>query len=104
MKDKPQISQISQRVSPASAGRCRSCSNLVTIDATCPLCAKATTPHPEAKEKEGYCQGCAEGPFPLDVLHLVTWNENPYVQIEDGDLYYLCPKCHADRLAEEESE
>lgn len=91
-------------VRPLDARRCRSCSNLVTTDAQCPLCDKPTKPHPEAKEKDGYCQGCAEGPFPLETLHLVTWNEDPYVQTEDGDLYYLCPKCHADKLAEEDSE
>lgn len=78
---------------------CRLCSNLVTTDTACPLCGRPTKSHPEAKEKFSYCQGCSYGPFPIETMRLVTWNEDPYVQTEDGDLYYLCLKCHADNLA-----
>jgi hypothetical protein len=91
-----------ERVDPRTARMCVSCSYLVTTDATCPLCSKPTKPHPEAKEESGYCQGCAEGPLKLESLHLVTWNEDPYVQIEDPEnLYYLCVKCHAEQLKEQ---
>lgn len=83
---------MSAKVHPHQARICRDCSNLVTIDAQCPLCDEKTEQHPE-REEIGYCQGCAGGPFPIDKLHLVTWNEDPYVQDEDGDLYFLCPRC-----------
>jgi len=26
-------------------------------------------------------------------MHLVTWNEDPCNQDEDGDLYMICEKC-----------
>jgi Zn finger protein HypA/HybF involved in hydrogenase expression len=89
-------------ISPTAARICEDCTNLVTTDETCPLCDVPTKPHPEAEEAYGYCQGCAKGPFHLGTMHLVTWNEDPYVQTEDGDLYYLCPKCHAEK--EEDAE
>ena len=76
---------------------CRSCTNLVTTDAKCPLCEQSTKPHPKAKLKECYCQGCAGGPFPIETLHLITWNDDPYSQTEDGDLYFLCPKCRIEQ-------
>jgi len=80
---------------PLTARICRDCSNLVTTDASCPLCSAQTTEHPE-REEIGYCQECADGPFPIHTLHLVTWNEDPYVQTDDGDLYCRCQKCHAE--------
>lgn len=93
---------MSEKVNPKLARRCRPCTNLVTLELHCPLCFKPTTAHPEARERVGYCQGCADGPFPLEEMHLVTWHENPYAQTEDGDLYYLCPKCWAKQNAEGE--
>ena len=89
------------RVRPVDARICRSCSNLVTTDATCPLCDKPTKPNPFRDEKEGYCQRCAGGPFPTDQLHLVTWNENPHWQLDDGDLNTICLKSRAEQLEEE---
>lgn len=78
---------------------CRDCDNLVTTMPNCPLCDKPTVPHPDRNEKESWCQGCAGGLFAASTMHLVTWNENPYVQ-DDGDLYLLCPEC----LNQEKSE
>jgi len=88
-------------LSPSGARLCEDCSNLVTTSATCPLCEATTEAHPEANEKDGYCQGCGGGPFPMALMHLVTWNENPYVQSGDGDLFCLCQKCKASKDAEE---
>ncbi len=72
---------------------CKDCGNLVTADALCPLCSKPTTAHPDCDEKEGFCYACAEGPFPAENLHVVTYNENPYLQIEEGDLILRCAQC-----------
>lgn len=76
---------------------CRDCTNLITADLTCPLCDEPTEPHPDREKPEGYCQECAEGPFKADKLRVVTWNENPYAQMDDGDLNTVCrKKCTAD--------
>lgn len=77
-----------------SAARiCRDCSNLVTTDAKCPLCGAETAPHDDREDTEAYCVECAKGPFPADQIHVVTWHEDPYTQIEDGDLITRCLKC-----------
>lgn len=43
--------------------------------------------------EEGYCVECAEGPFPVEQLAVITWEEDPYVQTEDGDLVTICEVC-----------
>lgn len=58
-------------------------------------------PHADAGDPTAYCQGCAEGPFPIAVMHLVTWNEDPYWQTDDGDLTCVCSKCRLEREKEE---
>ena len=80
-------------VRPSGARLCPECSNLVTVAEKCPLCSGPTMPNPHAAEKEGYCMYCAEGPFPLDDLHLVTFEEDPYFQMEDGDINCICRDC-----------
>ena len=47
--------------------------------------------------KEEYCIACAKGPFPAETMHLVTWNEDPYSQIEEGDLICICPQCRIEK-------
>jgi len=86
---------------PRTARLCEECTNLVTTDTTCPLCNAPTVEHPERGEKERYCSKCGEGPFPLEIMHLITWNEDPYMQLEDGDLICECPKCKAEQDQEE---
>lgn len=93
---------MTARVDISSARLCRDCTCLVTTKASCPLCGQPTEEHHESKEVEGFCLGCAEGPFPACDLHVVTWEEDPYVQIDDGGLYYLCNPCRAAEASEEE--
>lgn len=88
--------------SPRSARICRSCTNLVTTDETCPLCNKPTKPHPQRNQKDHYCVGCAKGPFTADLVHLVTWNADPYSQTDDGDLNCLCGSCRVEQGEEVE--
>jgi len=78
---------------------CRDCSNLVTADLKCPLCEKLTADHPDQKVTEGYCQICTDK-FPSEKLSVVSWNEDAYAQIEEGDLFLICDHCRA--LAEVE--
>lgn len=83
-------------VRPLDARICRDCTNLVTTDATCPLCNEPTALHPERETKEGYCMRCGDGPTAATEMHLITWNEDPYLQIDDGDLILSCRDCHAE--------
>lgn len=85
---------------PKDARICRDCSNLVTTDASCPLCDQPTLQHPDSEQREHYCVDCADGPFRSETLHLVTWNENAYLQTDDGDLSCLCAECHKAREAD----
>ncbi len=87
---------------PITAARiCRkNCNNLITDDGKCPLCQHPTERSEHADDKEGYCQECADGPFPANELHVITWNEDPYLQFEDGDLSTVCLKCYAKRQRE----
>lgn len=78
------------------------CNNLITTDEKCPSCGESTEPSEHRGETEGYCQDCGGGPFPASNLHLLTWNEDPYLQFEDGDLSTVCRKCHAKREREKE--
>lgn len=78
---------------------CCACSNLVTTDTDCPLCAEPTDPHPQRSETGDYCVDCGEF-FPVGTLHLVTWNEDSSVQIEDGELITLCGACREARELE----
>lgn len=71
---------------------CRSCSNLVTGDLRCPLCDKPTAAHPDQKDIEGYCQHCTDK-FAAQDLTVVTWDEDPYWQDEEGDLHLICEGC-----------
>ena len=85
-------------INPRTARICWVC-DLVTVAATCPLCDAVTDVHPQRNEAQ-YCVECAKGPFPPEELHLITWEEDPYVQIEDADLIHRCRKCQAEREAE----
>lgn len=89
-----------QRVSMRQARIAWCCQNLVTTAAQCPLCSHATHEHKEANDPHGYCCECAKQ-WVAEELHLVTWEEDPYLQTEDGDLITLCPRCHAKKLREE---
>ncbi len=80
-------------VRPSAARICKDCANLVTTDATCPLCNKPTATHSESETKEGYCMRCGVGPTAATEMHLITWNEDPYMQIDDGDLILSCRAC-----------
>lgn len=82
-------------ISPLDARICKACENLVTTDLRCPLCDAVTKPHPESKEATQYCCACGNGPLPAKDMHLVTWNEDPYTQTEDGDLICHCGVCAA---------
>lgn len=84
------------RISLRSARICVSCDNLVTTDSECPLCNTPTevNPHiPKDKSESCYCTYCGNGPFKEARMHLVTWNEDPYTQMEDGDLTLKCNDC-----------
>lgn len=88
---------MKEAVKPSDARICSECENLVTTDMTCPLCNRPTTEHPFRDEAEGYCMHCAEGPFPTESMHLVTWHEDPYFQDDDGDLNLMCEKCQQEQ-------
>lgn len=91
------------KTDPRTARLCPECNNLITTDAACPLCDAATLPAPKAiGMTESYCQGCGGGPFPVAQLHLLTWNEDPYLQFEDGDLACICGPCQKQRKEESE--
>ena len=80
---------------PLTAARvCRKCSSLVTASETCPLCAGSTEPHPERDGPGHYCMECAAGPFPPAQIHVVTWEEDAYMQTDEGDLITVCLPCH----------
>lgn len=93
---------VQQRLArPTDARVCKDCTNLVTTDATCPLCNKPTEPHPDRNQREGYCMRCGDGPTAATSMHLITWNEDPYMQLDDGDLILSCRAC-VEKEAEEE--
>jgi len=73
---------------------CEHCGNLVTLKIECPLCNLPTEKHPDADEDEGYCVRCGDH-YPAKRLTLITWEQNPYIQSNDGDLYTECDKCLA---------
>lgn len=86
---------------PRTARICEACSNLVTIAERCPLCDGATAEHRQRGQAQGYCLDCADGPFPLEEMHLVTWEEDPYTQGDDGDLSCVCAECREEKREEE---
>lgn len=93
---------------PIKPSQARICENedhhirpIVTAAATCPHCGEATDEHPEAHDAEQYCVECGGGPFPSDQCHVITDDEDPYMQIDDGDLICVCQKCKAKRDKEE---
>ena len=77
---------------PAQARLCEECSGIVTISEICPLCDGKTEPHPEAGEANGFCCLCGGG-FPMPELHVITWEENAYLQTDEGDLITACDLC-----------
>lgn len=74
---------------------CKGCENLVTGDAICPLCGKPTEEHHDRADVNGYCQHCGNE-FASSQLEVVTWDEDPYWQTEDGDLNLICLQCNKD--------
>ncbi len=91
---------MTDRTPIASARICRDCTNLVTTDETCPLCNKSTEPHPDREKKEDWCAECAGGLFQTSAMHLITWNEDATMQIEDGDLMMICDDCRDEKEGE----
>ena len=90
---KPSTESGLRLVRPSETCVCKDCNNLVTVAHKCPLCGKETARHPEAVEPEGYCVECGEGPMAADTLHVRTWEEDPYMQTDDGDLATVCETC-----------
>lgn len=86
---------------PANARICKECNNLTTFHHDCPLCGLATLPHPEAKIETGFCVECAEE-FPAAELTVIPWEQDPYLQTDDGDLITICPVCQKCRDREED--
>lgn len=70
---------------------------IVTVEAICTHCGAETSEHPEAKDEDHYCVECGDGPFPTEQCHVVTDEEDPYIQIDDGDLITVCLSCKAKR-------
>jgi len=79
---------------------CQECS-LVTVAAVCPLCDAKTIKHPEANNGActRYCGDCAEE-FPLSGVVVVTWDDDPFSQIDDGSLLTICRECSDEREEE----
>lgn len=92
---------MKDQVKPSTVRQCYDCSNLNTTALNCPLCHRPTMSHTDSDDPEHYCIDCAGGPFPADTMHVLTWEEDPYTQIEDGDLMCICPLCHAKRIRDE---
>jgi hypothetical protein len=70
---------------------CDAC-KLVTAKEDCPLCGRGTREHPASEETEGYCLYCSE-PFQAVDLVVITWEHDPYFQMDDGDMATACREC-----------
>jgi hypothetical protein len=75
----------------SAANLCRNC-GIVTAHAKCPNCTGDVIPHPERGFPPPYCVKCANR-FPLEKLRVITWEADPYTQLDDGDLILACVPC-----------
>lgn len=79
-------------MTPTTDARLCGVCNVVTAKADCPLCGKRTRKHPQSVQMEGYCLHCSE-PFPAGELVVITWEHDPYMQMDDGDMATACRPC-----------
>lgn len=70
---------------------------IVTVEAICPHCGAATSEHPEAQDEDHYCVECGGGPFSAAQCHVITDDEDPYMQTDDADLITVCSHCKKKR-------
>lgn len=86
---------------PLTARLCGDCNNLVTTENQCPSCQKPTIVNPFTEGlSQSYCVDCADGPIEIEQMHLVTWDEDPHTQFDDGDIVTVCKQCHQIRERE----
>ena len=84
---------MKNQIKPETVNICHDCGGLVTVNPKCPLCMEATEPHEDRGMVESYCTMCGEGPLPVADIHVVTWEEDPYRQCDDGTLITICAEC-----------
>lgn len=73
----------------------------MTEQPRCPLCDAKTVKHPELRRLRAieYCCECVYG-FDPAALVVSTWHDDPYEQMEDGDLVTICRACDKARAEE----
>ena len=79
-------------IPPTAARICVDCDNLVSSAETCPLCNSATDPHPDSRDEYFYCMECGDQ-SPASECQVATYEDDPYLQDDEGDLWTVCPKC-----------